>query len=62
MAHARPGNIVVIHDGHHRNPVADRLYAVAAVTLIVDGLRGLGYELAPLTEPAWHRPQASRTT
>lgn len=48
LDHARPGSIVVIHDGHHRNPAADRLYAAAAASLIVDGLRARGYEPAPL--------------
>jgi len=47
------GKIVVIHDGHHRNPAAHRHYAAPAVGLIVDGLRARGYELAPLaTAPA----------
>ena len=52
LAHARPGKIVVIHDGHHRNPAADRHYAAPAVGLIVDGLRARGYEVAPLPERA----------
>ena len=48
LAHASPGRIVVIHDGHHRNPAADRRYAAPAVGLIVDGLRARGYEIARL--------------
>ncbi len=51
LAHARPGKIVVIHDGHHRNPAADRQYAAGSVGLIVDGLRARGYEVAPLAGP-----------
>ncbi len=51
LARARPGKIVVIHDGHHRNPAADRQYAAGSVGLIVDGLRARGYELAPLSGP-----------
>jgi len=51
LARARPGRIVVIHDGHHKDPAADRRYAAAAARLIVDGLRARGYEPAPLCEP-----------
>jgi len=51
LARAQPGRIVVIHDGHHKDPMADRLYAAGAVRLIVDGLRARGYELASLCEP-----------
>ena len=46
--HAAPGKIIVIHDGHHSNPRADRLYALEAAGLIIDGLRSRGYEFAPL--------------
>jgi peptidoglycan/xylan/chitin deacetylase (PgdA/CDA1 family) len=46
LAHAGPGKIVVIHDGHHRNPRADRRYAVEATRQIVDGLRAKGYTFA----------------
>jgi hypothetical protein len=47
----RKVKIVVIHDGHHRDPAADRAYAAAAVGLIVDGLRARGHEIAPLGAP-----------
>jgi peptidoglycan/xylan/chitin deacetylase (PgdA/CDA1 family) len=48
LARAKPGRIIVIHDGHHKDPAADRRYAVEAAGLVVDGLRARGYELAPL--------------
>jgi peptidoglycan-N-acetylglucosamine deacetylase len=46
LTHVGPGKIIVIHDGHHRNPRADRQYAVDAARQIVDGLRAKGYEFA----------------
>ena len=47
---ASPGQIVVIHDGHHRNPNADRRYAVEAASLLIDALRAKGYRFAPLPD------------
>lgn len=52
LARAKPGRIIVIHDGHHKDPAADRRYAVEAARLIVDGLRARGYAFAPLCDPA----------
>jgi peptidoglycan/xylan/chitin deacetylase (PgdA/CDA1 family) len=43
LKHAAPGKIMVIHDGHHKNPRADRAYAIDATRRIVDGLRASGY-------------------
>jgi len=51
LAHAAPGKIIVIHDGHHKNPQAERRYAVEATRLIIDGLRARGYEFAAFCEP-----------
>ena len=48
--HAAPGKIIVLHDGHHRNPRADRQYAVEAAGRIIDELRARGYEFAKLCE------------
>jgi peptidoglycan-N-acetylglucosamine deacetylase len=50
LAHAGPGKIIVIHDGHHRNPRADRRYALEATRRIVDGLRAKGYNFATFCE------------
>ena len=49
--HAAPGKIAVIHDGHHKDPRADRRYAAEAAALIIDRLRGEGYEFRRLCEP-----------
>lgn len=37
------GDIIVIHDGHHENPEADREYAVEAVALLIPTLRARGF-------------------
>jgi peptidoglycan/xylan/chitin deacetylase (PgdA/CDA1 family) len=49
---ASAGDIVVIHDGHHRNPTADRRHAAETVRRVVPVLRARGFVLAPLCEPA----------
>lgn len=40
---ASPGDIVVIHDGHHKDPRADRQYAVEAVDRLIPELRQRGF-------------------
>lgn len=40
---ASPGDIVVIHDGHHANPDADRRHAAEAVRQLVPRLRTRGF-------------------
>ena len=37
------GDIVVIHDGHHEDPRADRRYAVEAMELLIPRLRAEGF-------------------
>lgn len=51
LAHAGPGKIMVIHDGHHRNPRADRAYAIEATRTIVPELRRSGYTFRTLCTP-----------
>lgn len=46
LRNASPGQIIVMHDGHHINPRADRRYAIEATRLVIDGLRAQGYEFA----------------
>jgi peptidoglycan/xylan/chitin deacetylase (PgdA/CDA1 family) len=43
------GDIIVMHDGHHADPLADRRYAVEATALLVPALRarGLGFGRLP---------------
>ena len=44
VARASPGDIVVIHDGHHKNPRADRRYAIETVDRLIPELRSKGFE------------------
>ena len=45
---ASPGDIVVMHDGHHVNPAVDRRYAVEATRQLIPALRAKGFAFAPL--------------
>lgn len=45
---ASPGDIVVIHDGHHKDPRKDRSHAGGAVRLLVPALRARGYTFVPV--------------
>jgi peptidoglycan-N-acetylglucosamine deacetylase len=45
------GDIVVMHDGHHANPRADRQYAIEATRLLVPALRARGFTFGCLCEP-----------
>ncbi|MGH9384156.1 MAG: polysaccharide deacetylase family protein [Vicinamibacterales bacterium] len=40
--HTSPGDIIVIHDGHHKNPRSDRRYAVETVDRLIPELRKRG--------------------
>ncbi len=41
---AEAGSILVLHDGHHQNPRADRAYVVETVDLLIPALREKGLE------------------
>jgi peptidoglycan/xylan/chitin deacetylase (PgdA/CDA1 family) len=43
VRHASPGDIVVIHDGHHKDPRADRRYAVETVDRLIPELEAKGF-------------------
>jgi peptidoglycan/xylan/chitin deacetylase (PgdA/CDA1 family) len=47
---ASPGDIIVMHDGHHVEPRADRRYAIEATAKLIPALRSKGYQLRPLCE------------
>jgi len=47
---ASGGEIIVIHDGHHRNPRAERRHAAETVRRLVPELRSRGFAFAPLCE------------
>jgi peptidoglycan/xylan/chitin deacetylase (PgdA/CDA1 family) len=47
---ASAGDIIVIHDGHHKNPRADRRHAAAAVRLLVPRMKARGFTFRTLCE------------
>jgi len=47
---ASSGDIIVIHDGHHKNPRADRRHAAEAVRQFVPLMQSRGYRFARLCE------------
>jgi peptidoglycan-N-acetylglucosamine deacetylase len=53
---ASAGDIIVIHDGHHRDPRADRRHAADAVGQLVPILRARGFAFEPLCGPTGDTP------
>ena len=45
---ASAGDIIVIHDGHHKNPNADRRHAAETMRILVPQLRERGFQFASL--------------
>jgi peptidoglycan/xylan/chitin deacetylase (PgdA/CDA1 family) len=54
---ASAGDIIVIHDGHHKNPRADRRHAGETVRRLVPMLKQRGFAFAALCEPGPARPR-----
>ena len=48
VARASPGDIIVIHDGHHEDPRADRRYAVETVDLLIPELKARGFQFGTI--------------
>ena len=48
---ASPGDIIVMHDGHHVNPRPDRYYTVEAIRHLVPALRNRSFTFGRLCEP-----------
>lgn len=48
---ASPGDIIVLHDGHHVNPRADRRYTVEAASWLIPALQKRGFRFGTLCEP-----------
>jgi chitooligosaccharide deacetylase len=48
LKHAAPGAIIVMHDGHHENPRADRAYTVEATRRLIPALRAKGYSFGTI--------------
>jgi chitooligosaccharide deacetylase len=45
---ASPGDIIVIHDGHHVDPRSDRDYAIETVDRLIPELRAKGFEFGTI--------------
>ena len=48
VARASAGDIIVIHDGHHVDPRADRLYAVETVDRVIPQLKARGFRFGTI--------------
>lgn len=57
---ASAGDIVVIHDGHHADPRADRRHAAETVRLLVPLLQSRGYAFGTLCDTAGTQPHEIR--
>jgi peptidoglycan/xylan/chitin deacetylase (PgdA/CDA1 family) len=55
---ASAGDIVVMHDGHHVDPRADRTHTVAAVRRLVPALTARGFQFGTLCDPQSSWPGA----
>src|SRR5688572_8680974 len=51
VARASAGDIFVIHDGHHKDPRADRRYAIETVDRLIPELRAKGFEFGRICAP-----------
>jgi peptidoglycan/xylan/chitin deacetylase (PgdA/CDA1 family) len=47
---ASPGDIIVIHDGHHKDPRRDRSHAGGVVRILVPAMRARGFSFATLCD------------
>jgi peptidoglycan/xylan/chitin deacetylase (PgdA/CDA1 family) len=50
LRRASPGDIIVMHDGHHADPRADRRYAVEATATLIPALRDRGFEFGTMCD------------
>lgn len=57
---ASPGDIIVIHDGHHVNPRADRRYAVEAAAMLIPALRERGFTFGTICDASGRVGPATR--
>jgi chitooligosaccharide deacetylase len=46
-----PGDIIVIHDGHHKDPTPDRRYAIETVDRLIPALQAKGYRFGTICPP-----------
>jgi peptidoglycan/xylan/chitin deacetylase (PgdA/CDA1 family) len=48
VSRASPGDIVVIHDGHHQDPRSDRDYAIETVDRVIPELKARGFRFGTI--------------
>jgi peptidoglycan/xylan/chitin deacetylase (PgdA/CDA1 family) len=48
VSRASAGDIIVIHDGHHKDPSADRRYAVETVDRLIPALKSRGFQFGKI--------------
>jgi peptidoglycan-N-acetylglucosamine deacetylase len=58
IRHASDGDIIVIHDGHHKNPRADRRYAVETTARLIPELRARGFGFGTICDGLEHNKRA----
>jgi peptidoglycan/xylan/chitin deacetylase (PgdA/CDA1 family) len=59
VRHASPGDIIVIHDGHHVNPRADRRYAIEVTRALIPALRQKGFTFGAICDDTLRQDGAS---
>jgi peptidoglycan-N-acetylglucosamine deacetylase len=60
VRNASDGDIIVMHDGHHKNPRADRRYTVETTARLIPALRGKGFSFGTVCEGLAARRRAAR--
>lgn len=55
-ARVSPGSIIVMHDGHHENPRANRQYTVDTIRELVPALRANGFEFGAMCDSGARGP------
>lgn len=60
VARASDGDIIVMHDGHHENPRAERLRTVEATAALIPALRARGFAFGRLCRFEGRAPGQSR--
>jgi peptidoglycan-N-acetylglucosamine deacetylase len=60
--HASPGDVIVIHDGHHKDPRSDRRYAVEAVDRLIPELRKRGLQFGTICPQPVQNPPPTFTS
>ncbi len=51
LDHISPGDIVVMHDGHHKNRRPDRRHTIETVEKLIPALRARGYRFGTICDP-----------